>query len=97
MSPHVTGTYRRYVRPPGLGPGLRVSANLSARDARTLATMSEIDPHGAGGLERSWRERAFADGNGDVASGRRRGLHTAVGDPARGDDSGLCASGSRAR
>jgi hypothetical protein len=31
--------------------------------------MSEINPHGAGVLERFWRERAFADGNGDVASG----------------------------
>jgi hypothetical protein len=31
--------------------------------------MIEIDPQGAGELERSWRERAFADGNGDVAFG----------------------------
>ncbi len=35
-----------------------------------LANMSVIDPHGASEVERSWRERAFADGNRDVASGR---------------------------
>jgi hypothetical protein len=42
--------------------------------------------HGAGELERSWRERAFADGNGDAAFGRRRGLDAAVGDPTGRDD-----------
>jgi hypothetical protein len=42
---------------------------FSARGGPMLANMSEIDPHSAGELERSWRERAFADGNGDAAFG----------------------------
>ena len=62
-----------------------------------LASMSEIDPRAddaAGGLERAGRERAFADGHRDVATGRRRGLDAAMGDPARRDDRGDRAAGS---
>jgi len=42
---------------------------FATRSRRVLASMSESMRHGAGELERSWRERAFADGNGDAAFG----------------------------